>query len=111
MFRTLLVVPFLASSVAFANPTTTTPAASDKPATEAAKPATDAAAAPSFVALDKDLNSKLTTTEVAQLEDLTAEFATVDADKDGAINRTEFDAWTKVKAESKASEKPATPAK
>lgn len=90
MHRLLIALPLALSSVAFANPTADA----------------EAKATVSFAELDKNADAKLSAEEVASDEALTGSFATVDADGDKSLSRTEFDAWTKVQKEGKA-DKPA----
>ncbi|MEQ1569869.1 MAG: EF-hand domain-containing protein, partial [Myxococcota bacterium] len=68
--------------------------------TPAAPPA--AVAVPGFDALDLNKDAGLDKTEVAKDAKLTAEFATVDADKNGKLSATEFKAWSDKQAASAA---------
>ena len=107
MFRMLTLAALATSTAAFAgddNPAATpTPASETAIETAATKDATTTEAT-KFTKLDIDNDKKLSMVEVAAVADLNESFMTVDADADGTLSRTEYDAWAKLKIQDEKTE-------
>ena len=101
MIRTLLVPLLFVAGTAFADPandgTATTEPAAKAPASTT--PAT--AKAQLFEDLDANKDGQLDKAEIAKVEKLGDQFATVDADKSGKLSKVEYQAWTEKVAEKK----------
>ena len=84
-------------------PSKTTPATPSKtaPAATPTAPA-GAVALPVFADLDLNKDLSLDKTELAKIENLTRDFATIDTDKNSKLSQDEFKAWSDKQA------KPAT---
>jgi len=101
MIRSLLLPLVLVAGTAFANP------ADDATATAEPAPAKAPAAAPSeepkkaqlFEDLDVNKDGGLEKSEIAKVEKLGEQFATVDTDKNGKLSKVEYTAWTEKVAE------------
>jgi len=102
MIRTLLVPLLFVAGTAFADPandgTATTEPAAKAPASST-PPAT--AKAQLFEDLDANKDGMLDKAEIAKVEKLGDQFATVDADKSGKLSKVEYQAWTEKVAEKK----------
>jgi hypothetical protein len=103
------MVTFLLSSLAFAAdptppatpPTTTTPTTTTPSKTTPTTPATGttpaapaATAVPLFADLDLNKDLSLDKTEIAKIQNLTRDYATIDTDKNGKLSQEEFKAWS-----------------
>jgi hypothetical protein len=90
---------FLLSSLALAaDPTPpaappTTPSKTT-PAPAGTTPAAPASTVPLFADLDLNKDLSLDKTEVAKIENLTRDYATIDTDKNGKLSQEEFKAWS-----------------